>query len=209
MASGHSTSGSRGWSSRPFFRSGSSSSTNRSSTGTSRRARSVFSRPRRIAFSNGYAFPATSCSLCPLAALGGRRGKSKRVHEGVNAGWKRAPFHNYADYAETAPFLQGLSELLEMVSRETCGIMCAEAVWRRCHRRIVSDHVLAHGVPVVHLFTKTKGDPASLTPFAVIGARARVHYPAPALPATDARPTRGVMTPAVASRRHRRPKSER
>ena len=65
-----------------------------------------------------------------------------------------------------------------MASRETCAIMCAEAVWWRCHRRIVADHVLAHAVPVAHLFTREKSEPAMLTPFAVIQARARVIYPA-------------------------------
>jgi hypothetical protein len=112
-----------------------------------------------------------------LAALGGLRVKSKRVEEGVNAGWERRPFHNYADYAETGPFREGLRDLLEMASRKTCAIMCAEAVWWRCHRRIVTDHVLAYGVPVIHLFTRANGEPASLTPFAVVSAHAHVSYP--------------------------------
>jgi uncharacterized protein (DUF488 family) len=116
-------------------------------------------------------------AYCHLASLGGRRAKSKQVAAETNAAWERQPFHNYADYAETAPFRKGLRELLEMASRETCAIMCAEAVWWRCHRRIVADHVLAHGVPVVHVFSRVKSEPASLTPFAVIGARARVSYP--------------------------------
>lgn len=116
-----------------------------------------------------------------LASLGGRRTKSERVEEGANAGWQQRPFHNYADYAETASFREGLRELLEMASRETCAIMCAEAVWWRCHRRIVADHVLAHGVPVVHVLSREKSEPASLTPFAVIGARARVSYPSTTL----------------------------
>ena len=84
-----------------------------------------------------------------LASLGGRRTRSKCLAESVNAGWQRAPFHNYADYAQTPAFREGLRELLDMASQETCAIMCAEAVWWRCHRRIVTDHVLAHGVPVV------------------------------------------------------------
>jgi hypothetical protein len=105
-----------------------------------------------------------------LLALGGRRAKSKLIDEGVNAGWERHAFYNYADYAETAPFRDGLRDLLEMASCETCAIMCAEAVWWRCHRRIVTDHMLAHGVSVTHLFTRTNGEPASLTPFATIGA---------------------------------------
>lgn len=112
-----------------------------------------------------------------LAELGGLRAKSRRVDTGANASWELAAFRNYADYAETATFRHGLRELLEMAASETCAIMCAEAVWWRCHRRIVADHVLAHGVPVVHLFTRTKGEPASLTPFAVLGAGARVSYP--------------------------------
>jgi hypothetical protein len=70
--------------------------------------------------------------------------------------------------------------------------MCAESLWWRCHRRIVTDHVLAHGVPVVHLFTRTHSEPASLTPFAVVGPRAVVSYPAPrpgAAPAASATPS--------------------
>jgi hypothetical protein len=113
-----------------------------------------------------------------LASLGGRRTKSQRVEDCANAGWERRPFHNYADYAWTAPFREGLRELLGMASRETCAIMCAEAVWWRCHRRIVADHVLAHGVPVVHVFSRAKSEPASLTPFAVVGAGGLVSYPA-------------------------------
>ncbi len=116
-------------------------------------------------------------SYVHLAALGGRRGKSKGVQEDTNAGWELPPFHNYADYAETAPFAESLCDLLEMASRETCAIMCAEAVWWRCHRRIVTDHVLARGVPVVHLLPGGKSQPASLTPFAFVGTHARVSYP--------------------------------
>jgi uncharacterized protein (DUF488 family) len=114
-----------------------------------------------------------------LAELGGRRSKSRLVDPSLNAGWEKAPFHNYADYAETAEFRQGLSALLALAQRETCAVMCAEAVWWRCHRRILTDHVLAHGVPVVHLFSATKAEPASLTPFAVVGARGTISYPAP------------------------------
>ena len=132
-----------------------------------------------------------------LAALGGRRAKQKGATTGANAGWELTAFRNYADYAGTAPFREGLRNLLDMASRETCAIMCAEAVWWRCHRRIVTDHVLAHGVPVVHLFTQTKGEPASLTPFAVIGTSASVYYPAPtpSQPKARAKPTEAHRSP--------------
>ncbi len=125
------------------------------------------------------ALGAARISYVQMASLGGRRGKSKSVGERVNAGWEVPAFRNYADYAKTAAFRAGLRDLLDMASDETCAIMCAEAVWWRCHRRIVTDHVLAHGVPVVHLFSREKGEPASLTPFARVGAGFDVSYPAP------------------------------
>ncbi|MGO9000199.1 MAG: HVA1 family protein [Polyangiaceae bacterium] len=114
------------------------------------------------------------------AALGGRRSKSKRVDDDANAGWDKAAFRNYADYAATPPFREGLRELLARAARETCAIMCAEAVWWRCHRRIVTDYALARGIPVVHLFTADESEEASLTPFAVVGTEGRVSYPPPA-----------------------------
>ena len=115
-----------------------------------------------------------------LPSLGGRRGKSKGgVEDESNAGWRLRPFRNYADYAETAPFRDGLRKLIDMASRETCAIMCAEAVWWRCHRRIVTDYLLAHGVSVIHLLSRTKAEPAALTPFARLRARGQVSYPAP------------------------------
>lgn len=113
-----------------------------------------------------------------LAALGGRRPKSKLVPESVNAGWRVRAFHNYADYAQSQPFQEGLRELLELASREPCAIMCAEAVWWRCHRRIVTDYVLLRGVPVTHLFSETKSEAATLTPFAVINGPRCISYPA-------------------------------
>jgi len=113
-----------------------------------------------------------------LASLGGRRGKIERIDPSVNAGWDRPPFHNYADYAETEPFREGLSALLAMAARETCAIMCAEALWWRCHRRIVADHVLARGLPVVHISTRDRAEPASMTPFAIVNNAGRVSYPA-------------------------------
>ena len=129
-----------------------------------------------------------------LAALGGLRAKSRSVEDSVNAGWARRPFHNYADYAETAPFREGLLRLLEMASREVCAIMCAEAVWWRCHRRIVTDHLLACGVRVVHLFTLKKGEPAALTPFALIDSRGGVSYPARPPSTSKAEPRRKRAT---------------
>jgi uncharacterized protein (DUF488 family) len=112
-----------------------------------------------------------------MQALGGRRGKSE-IEPARNAGWQVKAFHHYADYALTDSFRQALAELLRLMVDEPCAIMCAEAVWWRCHRRIVTDHVLAHGVPVTHLLSLHKREPAKLTPFARVEGTV-VCYPAP------------------------------
>jgi uncharacterized protein (DUF488 family) len=110
-----------------------------------------------------------------LPKLGGRRSKSK-LGESHNPGWRVRAFQNYADYAETADFREGLQELLALAAQETCAIMCAEAVWWRCHRRIVTDYVLARGIPVVHLLSATQRQDATLTPFATVRPGKRVWY---------------------------------
>lgn len=111
--------------------------------------------------------------------LGGRRPKSKTIAPEVNAGWQVQAFHNYADYALTLPFRAALKELIAMAAKDTCAIMCAEAVWWRCHRRIVTDHLLARGVEVMHIASAEKATPATPTPFAQLGERRRITYPEP------------------------------
>ena len=112
-----------------------------------------------------------------LDALGGRRPRANPPPPLPDDAWQHASFKNYADYAQTPAFRAGLDELLALAARAPTAIMCAEAVWWRCHRRIVADHLLARRVPVMHLMSETKADPATLTPFAVV-ARGRVYYPA-------------------------------
>jgi uncharacterized protein (DUF488 family) len=117
-----------------------------------------------------------SIEYVALDALGGLRGRRKREGPPRNDAWEVASFRNYADYAETDAFREGLARLLRIAARKRTVIMCAEAVWWRCHRRIVADHLLARGVPVVHIFTATHAEPATKTPFAVV-SRGTVHYP--------------------------------
>jgi uncharacterized protein (DUF488 family) len=113
-----------------------------------------------------------------LPALGGRRGKSQTAEPSRNAGWTVAAFKNYADYAETPAFGKGLAELLALAARSTCAIMCAEAVWWRCHRRIVADYAITRGVRVRHIFTPTKMQRATRTPFARVDRRTHtLRYP--------------------------------
>jgi uncharacterized protein (DUF488 family) len=100
-----------------------------------------------------------------LLALGGRRGRPRDAAPSPNQLWRNQAFRNYADYAMSEPFHAGLEELESLAaSGERCAIMCAEAVWWRCHRRIVSDYLLADGVAVVHIMGPGKLEPATLTP---------------------------------------------
>ena len=112
-----------------------------------------------------------------IAALGGLRGRSPAVPSEINAFWENKSFHNYADYALSDEFAAGLDELLEISADRRCAIMCAEAVWWRCHRRIVSDYLLMHGRTVCHLLGADRVEPARLTDGAVpLGER--ITYPA-------------------------------
>lgn len=124
--------------------------------------------------------PRLGLGYLEMPALGGRRGRSKTADPERNAGWRVAAFHHYADYAETAEFRAGLDELLARAEKETCAIMCAEAVWWRCHRRIVADYALtSRRVIVWHLFTATKRERAERTPFARLDRRTHtLRYPA-------------------------------
>jgi uncharacterized protein (DUF488 family) len=78
-----------------------------------------------------------------LPALGGRRHRPSAAPPSVNALWRNASFRNYADYATAAAFRGGFEELLALADRHCCAIMCAEALWWRCHRRIIADYLLA------------------------------------------------------------------
>lgn len=112
-----------------------------------------------------------------LAALGGLRGKSKTAAPEVNGFWENNSFHHYADYALTDEFRQGLAALIGYAQSQRCAIMCSEAVWWRCHRRIVSDYLLARKVPVMHIMGPDHVDAANLTRGAVVQADGSVLYP--------------------------------
>jgi uncharacterized protein (DUF488 family) len=116
-----------------------------------------------------------------LPALGGLRGRRKDGAPSPNTLWRSDPFRNYADYAAASPaFRQGLDELIALARDNRTAIMCAEAVWWRCHRRIVSDYLLVSGVAVNHILGPSKIDPATLTPGAHPLADGTILYPAPA-----------------------------
>ncbi len=101
-----------------------------------------------------------------IGELGGLRGRSKSVPPEVNGFWTHSSFHNFADYALSREFRDGLSTLLELSAAKRCAIMCSEAVWWRCHRRIVADYLLFRGRSVLHLMGTARVEPAMLTPAA-------------------------------------------
>ena len=113
-----------------------------------------------------------------VAGLGGLRGKTPDAVTETNALWANKSFHNYADYALTPPFRAGLEHLREIGHRRRCAIMCSEAVWWRCHRRIIADYLIAGGEAVLHIMDQGRHDPAHLTPGAVIQPDRTILYPA-------------------------------
>src|SRR5205809_7560805 len=81
--------------------------------------------------------------------LGGKR-KSKA--DSRNTTWRNASFRDYADYMETEQFQKAIQRLLDVAAGTgPTAIMCAEAVWWRCHRSLVADYLKVRGVEVLHI----------------------------------------------------------
>lgn len=117
------------------------------------------------------ALGAAGISYVAAPALGGRRGRKDAGPGGASAvarqsGWEVEAFRAYAAYATTPPFRKALSALVDLAGPSRCAIMCSEALWWRCHRRIVADYLLAAGVRVRHILGAGDVQEASMTPFA-------------------------------------------
>ncbi|MGX9981583.1 DUF488 domain-containing protein [Methylobacterium fujisawaense] len=80
-----------------------------------------------------------------VAVLDGRRGKTRSLPPDVYGFWTNASFHNYADYALSELFHAAFAHLLRDGRARRCAIMCSEAFWFRCHRRIVAASLIAAG----------------------------------------------------------------
>jgi uncharacterized protein (DUF488 family) len=113
-----------------------------------------------------------------IAALGGLRGRQHDVEQGVNAFWQNQSFHNYADYGLTEAFHSGLARLCALGQEHRCAIMCAEAVWWRCHRRIIADYLIAAGKTVFHILGQGRIVEARMTAAAHLGPDGSLTYPA-------------------------------
>jgi hypothetical protein len=112
-----------------------------------------------------------------IPELGGLR-SHRPVPPEVNGFWQNESFHNYADYAMSEEFRAGLRRLRELGHVQRCVVMCAEAVWWRCHRRIIADYLIAAGETVIHILAKGRTEPARLTDAAGPGPNGVLVYPA-------------------------------
>ena len=85
--------------------------------------------------------------------LGGRRTPRADSH---NTAWKNASFRAYADHMESEEFRKGVKDLLELAAQSRTAVMCAESLWWRCHRSLISDYLKAEGHTVIHILDQNK-----------------------------------------------------
>jgi len=100
-----------------------------------------------------------------LPELGGRR---KSRPDSKNTAWNNEGFRGYADHMETPEFRKGIEALLGLSRESRTAVMCAEAVWWRCHRSLISDFLKSQGVKVVHIIDEKKSEEHPYTPVARI-----------------------------------------
>lgn len=107
--------------------------------------------------------------------LGGyrRRGLGARS---PNTAWQAGGFRNYADHMLGEEFSRGIELLLALARRKRVSLMCAERFWWRCHRRLISDFLVAQGHRVIHILDREKAVEHRLPPFARVEA-GKVVYP--------------------------------
>lgn len=110
-----------------------------------------------------------------LESLGGRR---RAAPDSVNTAWRNDAFRGYADHLATEEFAEGLNELLMVAHGLNTTIMCAEVLWWRCHRRLISDVLVSLGGEVVHIRDTSHSELHRLVPPAQF-VRGRLIYSAP------------------------------
>ncbi|TMK40381.1 MAG: DUF488 domain-containing protein [Actinobacteria bacterium] len=116
-----------------------------------------------------------------LPQLGGRRTPRR---DSPNRAWRVDAFRGYADHLSTREFASGLEQLEALAGADRSAIMCAEALWSRCHRRLLADVLLLRGWRVLHLLPDGRLREHELTPFAIAAENSLPRYPegAPARP---------------------------
>lgn len=96
-----------------------------------------------------------------LASLGGRR---RGDPSSANTAWRHPAFRAYADHIESEEFAEGLFELLMVANGARTAIMCAEVLWWRCHRRLISDVLVSLGIRVEHIMGDSKVEQHKIAP---------------------------------------------
>ncbi len=120
--------------------------------------------------------PRTGIDYVHLPELGGWRPPARDSEE--NAGWRNRSFRGYADHLNSDEFVTGLRRLTALATERPAAIMCAEAAWWRCHRRLIADVLVADGWEVCHIGSDGRSWRHELTEFARVGEDRGVRYPA-------------------------------
>jgi len=107
------------------------------------------------------AAPDAGFEYLPMPEFGGRRTPRK---DSPNGAWRVAAFRGYADYMATDAFVAARERLMALAQGRRSAVMCAEAVWWQCHRRLIADDFTARGWEVLHLMAPAKVQPHPLHP---------------------------------------------
>jgi uncharacterized protein (DUF488 family) len=106
--------------------------------------------------------------------LGGRR---RPIEGSPNGGWRNVAFQGYADHMGSAEFKQGLAQAIALASTRRTALMCAESLWWRCHRRLISDVLVHRGWKVLHILDEGSPAPHLANPAAQPQGRDLVYPP--------------------------------
>ena len=119
--------------------------------------------------------PERGLAYVHLLRLGGWRHADA---ESPNRAWRNLSFRGYADYAMGDEFAAGLARLRALAAAQPTAMMCSEALWWRCHRRLVADHLVVAGDTVCHISSDGRATAHQLTPFATVGSDGQITYSA-------------------------------
>ena len=118
--------------------------------------------------------PEREIAYTHMPRLGGFR---RPRADSPNGGWRNESFRGYADYAMTEEFAVGLAELRRIAGAERTAMMCSEALWWRCHRRVVADRLLVAGATVLHIGSDGRTSEHEITPTARVSQDGCITYP--------------------------------
>jgi uncharacterized protein (DUF488 family) len=117
--------------------------------------------------------PAAGIAYEHIRELGGFR---RPRPDSPNGAWRVEAFRGYADNMASEEWRAALGRLERLAAKRRTAVMCAEAQWTRCHRRLISDALVVRGWEVCHIGSGSRVERHSLTPFAVVDGD-RLTYP--------------------------------